>query len=198
MKNKTLLIIMILAVLAFFLFMKKNGKKGKENKADSKKQASASSSSDGETNSIESLYNPQYAITSTGKEFLITPAVGYVAGYNAEGKAASGNCSKLTIDGYSYKYKLTKEKMEEIIFYVESFIKDLCNTPNAFMVEYLRFFKSCNQEELDFAQDFLSLKGYVLQDRAGDSYIVESFEQVLTDPLQKKREGIEEWYALFK
>lgn len=205
-KEYVLLMVMVLLVAFYMTWKKKNQKKQTSNKGKKNNKETAdgaetpqttgkqvvetandADSQTGKGNSIEDLYNPHYSVSSAMEHYICAIVDNY---------GHSINC--IQVNDASYKYNLTKERMNEIIHYVEAFVKDICNVPDGFMTRYIEFFKNCNREELSFASDVIELKGYVITDANGDKTLIEGFEDVLTDPLQCKRPGIEEWQVLLK
>ncbi len=186
--NKLLIIILACAILTFFVYMQKSKKSATAKKTNKSTKKTTSQPIDEpqvdetqevETHTLEELYDPSYSMTETNGITMQPDSYGVTAGYSFD-------------ENTMQHFGISESRMREIIKYVDRFANDLSGAPGPFMPEfYADFFSKLKPEEARFAKHVVKCKGYVLNDKDGNSYLLEGFEDVFTDPLQRDRENVE-------
>lgn len=186
--SKLLIIILACAILIFFVYMqrRKNSSKTKKTNKPTKKTSSqpidesqVEETQETESHTLEELYDPSYSMTEKNGITMQSDSYGATAGNSFDEKTMQ-------------HFRISESRMREIIKYVDLFANDLSGVPGPFMPEfYADFFSELKSEEARFAKHVVRCKGYVLNDKDGNCYLLEGFEDVFTDPLQRERENVE-------
>ncbi|NCC99982.1 MAG: hypothetical protein EOL95_09835 [Bacteroidia bacterium] len=172
-----LFLIVVVAALYFFFVRKKDVKKTLEKNEKPKEPDINITKKKDETKTFEEAFNPGYSITEYPDQLIM-----------GKSNAIYGYCC--TEKSNRIDYELSVAKMREIERMVEKFAESVKETPAPFNKEVTNYFKQLSTEGYRFAVDCLYMKGYVMRDINEKEYILETFEEVTEDPLQKNRENV--------
>lgn len=181
-KTFTILIVALLAYLAW-VFLGKKPKTTTTKKTDildiTGKQALVES---GYTYANLYGYNPNYTLESS----------------KGLGMYGYGSSYSYITDGNSrMMYNLPIEKLREIDMYISLFIEDVKKVGTPYNPAIISYFANLSNEGKRFAQEALTVKGYVMTDADGNKYIIDSFASVFQDNLQKLRTNVEIFKQVF-
>lgn len=138
------------------------------------------------------LYLPQYRIAATNSvSGSITGSWSYAM---LTTKYSNGGTKSKTFTGL----RTTKARIEQLVEACDELAQEIRRCPTDFKQDLISRFEAMSAEEIRFCWHLIHQSGWVMTDRNGDEYILESISEIADDPLQNNRVNAAGWIGIIE
>lgn len=201
MDTKKVLIGIAALVILFLGYCKYKGKDPKEvingffkgNEGGKSTKGTSSQTGTGTEQQVDAdLYLPQYRIAATNSvSGSITGSWNYAM---LTTKYSNGGTKSKTFTGL----RTTKARIEQLVEACDELAQEIRRCPTDFKQDLISRFEAMSAEEIRFCWHLIHQSGWVMTDRNGDEYILESISEIADDPLQNSRTNAAGWIGIIE
>lgn len=189
MKSEHFFIIVLLIIVLYLFFGRKQVKsvntvKGKSEDNPKGSEPIPDNDDNSENKSLEEAFNPCYTIQEYPESLALKTNSSFYGYF-------------FTKFNEIKTYPLSVVKLREIEGNVEQFAEEIKSVDKPFSQSLIDYFNNLSHDGKRFAKDCLYIKGYIIKDIEGKEYVLESFKEAVTDPLQAKRENASKYASIF-
>lgn len=138
------------------------------------------------------LYLPQYRISATNSvSGSVTGSWNYAL---LTTKYAGGGTKSKTFTGL----RTTKTRIDQLVAACDELAQEIRRCPTDFKQDLISRFEAMSAAEIRFCWHYIHQAGWVMTDRNGDEYILESISEIADDPLQNNRVNAAGWIGIIE